>query len=64
MIDFIAKGKPVLIATGASDMSDVKRAMDLLSYSSSNVCLMQCNTNYTLESDKYKYVKSHVSNKV
>ena len=42
-----AKGKPVLIATGAADLVDVERAMDLLLNSGVDVAIMQCNTNYT-----------------
>lgn len=40
-------GKPVLIATGAADLEDVRRAMDLLTASGVDIVLMQCNTNYT-----------------
>jgi N-acetylneuraminate synthase len=40
-------GKPVLIATGAADLEDVTRAMDLLQAAGVNIVLMQCNTNYT-----------------
>ena len=42
-----ALGKPVLIATGAADLADVRRAMDLLIASGVDIVLMQCNTNYT-----------------
>jgi sialic acid synthase SpsE len=40
-------GKPVLIATGAADLDDVTRAMDLLQAAGVDIVLMQCNTNYT-----------------
>ena len=40
-------GKPVLIATGAADLADVQRAMDLLLGAGVDIVLMQCNTNYT-----------------
>lgn len=56
-----AKGKPVLIATGASSMEDVHRAMNVLEDSGAReVCLMQCNTNYTVDPDKYRYVNLNV----
>ncbi len=42
-----ALGKPVLIATGAADIDDVTRAMDLLTSAGVDIVLMQCNTNYT-----------------
>lgn len=41
-----AQGKPVLLATGAADMDDVVRAMELLDAADVPVVLMQCNTNY------------------
>lgn len=41
-----AKGKPVIIATGASTMDDVHRAMDTVLRAEVPVVLMQCNTNY------------------
>jgi N-acetylneuraminate synthase len=42
-----SKRKPVLLACGASDIGDVRRAMDLLLSVTSKIVLMQCNTNYT-----------------
>lgn len=41
-----ALGKPVILATGAAELSDVQRAMDLLMQSGVDLVLMQCNTNY------------------
>lgn len=54
------KGKPVLIATGASDKKDVVRAMNTLQKCNDSVVLMQCNTNYTGSLDNYKYVNLNV----
>lgn len=54
------KNKPVLIATGAASMEDVERAMETLSQHTRDIVLMQCNTNYTLDADKYKYVNLNV----
>ena len=39
--------KPLLIATGASNMNEVKLAMDVALENKKDVVLMQCNTNYT-----------------
>jgi sialic acid synthase SpsE len=39
--------KPVLIATGASTLQEVKLAMDTATATNAPVILMQCNTNYT-----------------
>src|SRR5690606_34697601 len=46
IIKYIAgKNKPVLIATGASTLEDVKRAMNILNAYTKDIVLMQCNTN-------------------
>lgn len=61
VIEYILKkGKPVLIATGASELEDVDRVMELAGKYQNPICLMQCNTNYTLDPDKYKYVNLNV----
>jgi N-acetylneuraminate synthase len=63
IIEHIAKkGKPVLLATGASDMDDVERAMNIIAAYTDDICLMQCNTNYTTDADKYRYVNLNVLN--
>lgn len=55
-----AKGKPVLIATGASDMRDVQRAMDVLAEITPQVGLMQCNTNYTGDLENFRHIHLNV----
>lgn len=61
IIEHIAeKKKPVLLATGASSMEDVERAMDILNSKRAEVVLMQCNTNYTASSENYQYVNLNV----
>jgi sialic acid synthase SpsE len=55
-----SKKKPVLLATGASEMTDVIRAMNTIESYTSEIVLMQCNTNYTLDEDKYKHVNLNV----
>ena len=55
-----SKNKPILIATGASEMTDVVRAMNTIEACTDNVVLMQCNTNYTLDAEKYKHVNLNV----
>lgn len=48
MLEELAKyKKPIFLATGASTMSEVNQAMSILLSRNINVCLMQCNTNYT-----------------
>jgi sialic acid synthase SpsE len=61
ILEYIAqKGKPVIIATGAANMDDVARAMNVLESNTNDIVLMQCNTNYTVDTDKYKYVNLNV----
>ena len=64
IITYIAKkGKPVLIATGASNLDDVKRAMETLSKETKDIVLMQCNTNYTASLENFKYINLNVLKK-
>jgi len=61
IIEYIAKkGKPVLMATGASKIEDVKRAMTVLQKINNKIVLMQCNTNYTGNRDNFKYINLNV----
>ena len=55
----IAKqNKPILLATGASNMKDVCRAMEALLKHNSEVLLMQCNTDYTANIHDDSTIKS------
>lgn len=61
IIKYIAeKGKPYLIATGASSLQEVQNAMDVALSTNPNVCLMQCNTNYTASLENFKYINLNV----
>lgn len=61
IIEYIAKkGKPVLIATGASNIEDVKRAMTVLQKINNKIVLMQCTTNYAGTRDNFKYINLNV----
>ena len=50
------KGKPVLIAAGASSELDVDRALAALREHAKEIVLMQCNTNYTADPENFRYV--------
>jgi N-acetylneuraminate synthase len=54
------KGKPILIATGASDISDVARAMKMVTEVNDQIVLFQCNTNYTASPDNYDHLHLNV----
>ncbi len=61
MIEYIAaKGKPYIMATGASTMDDVHRAVSAGRNINNQLCLMQCNTNYTANVENYRYVMLNV----
>jgi sialic acid synthase SpsE len=55
-----SKGKPLIIATGASDLEDVQRAVDAALDANPQVILLQCNTNYTAGSSNYAYLQLNV----
>jgi sialic acid synthase SpsE len=54
------KNKPVLLATGASNIYDVERAVNNILNTNKKLVIMQCNTNYTVEQDKYRFVNLNV----
>ena len=61
ILEYIAKkNKPILLATGASDISDVKRAVATILPINKKLAIMQCNTNYTASIDNYKYIQLRV----
>lgn len=63
-IDYIChlakKNKPLIIATGASTIEDVERAVKAVQEINSEICIMQCNTNYTGNIDNFKYLNLRV----
>ncbi|TDY02676.1 N-acetylneuraminate synthase family protein [Thiohalophilus thiocyanatoxydans] len=54
------KEKPILLATGASDIVDVKRAVNVILENTPDLVLMQCNTNYTAGLDNYSNLQLNV----
>ena len=52
--------RPILLATGASMIEDVVRAMDILMEGQQPICLMQCNTNYTGDLANFKHIHLNV----
>ncbi len=55
-----SKGKPVLIATGASEIGEVQRAVHAVLKINKQLCVMQCNTNYTASPENYDYINLNV----
>lgn len=54
------KNKPYLLATGASNLEDVISAVEIGLAINRNICLMQCNTNYTGSPDNIRYSNLNV----
>ena len=60
-LEYIArKNKPVLLATGASDMGDVQRAVQAILAINPELVLMQCNTNYTASLENFSHIHLRV----
>jgi N-acetylneuraminate synthase len=55
-----SKGKPVLLATGASEIGEVQRAVHAILKINPQLVLMQCNTNYTASLENFKYIHLRV----
>src|SRR4030042_1730892 len=55
-----SKGKPFFIATGASDIGEVQRAVHAILKINPQLVLMQCNTNYTASPTNYDHLHLNV----
>lgn len=55
-----AKGKPILIATGATALGEVVQAVQAIRRHTDDLVLMQCNTNYTGSTDNFDHVNLNV----
>src|SRR4030043_532652 len=55
-----SKGKPFFIATGASTIGEVQRAVHAILKINPQLILMQCNTNYTASPDNYDHLHLNV----
>jgi N-acetylneuraminate synthase len=54
------KGKPVILATGASTIGEVQRAVNTILPINPQLVLMQCNTNYTASPENYDHIHLNV----
>ena len=55
-----SKNKPYFLATGASTMVDVERAVKVGLSINKDLLLMQCNTNYTAKSENFNFINLNV----
>ena len=53
-------GKPILLATGASNIGEVEKAVGLIAKYKIPLILMQCNTNYTGGEDNFDFINLKV----
>jgi N-acetylneuraminate synthase len=61
MIEAMARyKKPMLIATGASEMDDVRRAVAAARKYEDRIVLLQCNTNYTGSLENFRHIALNV----
>ena len=56
------KGKPVILATGASTIGDVQRAVHTILEINPQLVLLQCNTNYTASLENFDHIHLRVLN--
>lgn len=60
-INYVSRtGKPVFLATGASSLDEVQKAVGLLVEGKTPTVLMQCNTNYSGHSDNLRHINLRV----
>jgi sialic acid synthase SpsE len=60
-IEYVAgRNKPVMLATGASSIDDVERAVDAILRHNRQLVLMQCNTNYTGSLENFRFINLNV----
>ena len=54
------KGKPFILATGASTMDEVDAAVQVALATNTQLALLQCNTNYTGSLENFKFIQLNV----
>jgi sialic acid synthase SpsE len=60
LVQMACKGKPVILATGASSIGDVQRAVHTILPLNPQLVLLQCNTNYTGSLDNFDHIHLRV----
>jgi len=56
------KQKPYILATGASNLDEVRDAVNVGLSVNQDFCLMQCNTNYTASNENFNFINLNVLN--
>ncbi|MES2975044.1 MAG: N-acetylneuraminate synthase family protein [Pseudomonadota bacterium] len=61
IIEYIAgKGKPFILASGASTLDEVVAAVETATAINPRFALLQCNTNYTASLENFRYIQLNV----
>ena len=61
IIEYIAgKNKPYFLATGASTIAEVQKAVEVSLEINPQLALLQCNTNYTASLENFKFIQLNV----
>jgi sialic acid synthase SpsE len=60
IVRMASKGKPVLLATGASSLEEVQQAVAAALEVTPSLILLQCNTNYTASPENYSCIQLNV----
>ena len=60
LVKVASKAKPVILATGASEMSEVQNAVATILQHNPQLSVLQCNTNYTGSLDNFKHIHLNV----
>jgi len=60
LVRMAKQGKPVLLATGASNIGEVQRAVKIILEHNPQLVLMQCNTNYTASLENFNHIHLRV----
>ena len=56
------KQKPIIIAAGASNISEIDKVINKIKKINRKIVLLQCNTNYTASLENFKYINLNVLN--
>lgn len=60
-VEYVAqRGKPLMLATGASSIDDVERGVAAVLKHNRQLVLMQCNTNYTGSLENFRFINLRV----
>ena len=61
ILEYISKkNKPIILATGASNLKEVEMAIKVIKKNNNQLYVMQCNTNYTNSNKNFNYINLNV----